>query len=96
LNDIQLIPVKGGLKYFPVKWCYIQGEAGASFLANRDEIGANKSAAFIYAPQVGVLLNIGGKNYIDAGFRFEGNSKFYNGGNTNNFLALRVAYSFNL
>jgi hypothetical protein len=45
LNDIQLIPVKAGLKYFPVKWCYIQGEAGASFLANRDEIGANKSAA---------------------------------------------------
>ena len=96
LNDINLIPVKAGLKYFPVKWCYIQGEAGASFLANRDQIGANNSAAFVYAPQVGVLLNIGGRNYIDAGFRFEGNSKFYDSGTTNNFLALRVAYSFGL
>ena len=96
LNDIGLIPVKAGLKYFPVKWCYIQGEAGASFLTNQNEIGATKSASFVYAPQVGVLLNTGGRNYIDAGFRFEGNTKFYDGGNANNFLALRVAYAFGL
>src|SRR5476651_1623185 len=31
LSDIHTIPVKGGLKYFPVKFLYIQGEAGASF-----------------------------------------------------------------
>lgn len=96
LNDIHLIPVKAGLKYFPVKCLYIQGEAGASFLTNQGEIGANKSAVFVYAPQVGVLLNVGGGNYIDAGFRFEGDAKFYDGGKTNNFLGLRVAYAFNL
>jgi hypothetical protein len=96
LNDLHLIPVKAGLKYFPVKCFYLQGEAGASFLTNKAETGANKSAAFVYAPQVGVLLNTGGRNYIDAGFRFEGNTKFNDGDKTNNFLGLRIAYAFGL
>jgi len=94
--DIQLIPVKVGLKYFPVKNFYIQGEAGASFIANKTDLGATKSAAFVYAPQVGVLFNVGRKNYIDAGVRFESNSKFYTNGSTSNFIGLRVAYAFNL
>jgi hypothetical protein len=94
--DIQLIPVKVGLKYFPVKNFYIQGEAGASFIANKTDMGATKSAAFVYAPQVGVLFNVGRKNYIDAGVRFESNSKFYTNGSTSNFIGLRVAYAFNL
>jgi hypothetical protein len=95
-SDIRMIPVKGGLKYFPLKFLYIQGEAGASFITNKNSLGYDKSAVFVYAPQIGVLLNVGGKNYIDAGVRFEGDSKFYDGGKTNNFFALRVAYAFNL
>ena len=96
IPDIHLIPVKAGLKYFIVKQVYIQGEAGVSFLTDKNGLGADKSAVFVYAPQAGVLLNIGGKNYIDAGFRFESNQKFFDGGTTTNFLAIRVAYAFNL
>jgi hypothetical protein len=96
LPEIQSIPVKAGLKYFIIRQVYIQGEAGASFLTNKNSLGADKSAVFVYAPQAGVLLNVRGKNYIDAGFRFESNQKFFNGGSTANFLALRVAYAFNL
>ena len=96
LSNIDLIPVKAGLKYFIIKQVYIQGEAGVSFITNKSDLGADKSAAFVYAPQAGVLLNVGGKNYIDAGFRFESNQKFFDGGSTNNFLAIRVAYAFNL
>lgn len=94
--DIQLIPVKAGLKYFPVKNFYIQGEAGAAFIANKSDLNVTKSAAFVYAPQVGVLFNVGGKNYIDAGVRYESNSKFYTNGSSNNFVGLRIAYAFNL
>lgn len=94
LNDIHMIPVKGGLKYFPLKCLYLQGEAGASFITNKNDLGFNKSAVFVYAPQVGLLFCLGGKNYIDAGIRFEGNTKFDDGGKTNNFLCLRVAYAF--
>lgn len=94
LNDIHLIPVKAGLKYFPVKILYVQGEAGASFLTNNSK--NEKSATFVYAPQVGVLIPVGSNNYIDAGFRFEGNSKFYENGKSSNLLAIRIAYAFNL
>ncbi|HTD40821.1 MAG TPA: hypothetical protein VK671_09390 [Mucilaginibacter sp.] len=96
IPDIHLIPVKAGLKYFIIKQVYIQGEAGVSFLTNKNDVGADKSTVFVYAPQAGVLLNVGGKNYIDAGFRFESNQKFFDGGSTSNFLAIRVAYAFNL
>jgi hypothetical protein len=95
-NDLHLIPVKAGLKYFPVSGFYIEGEAGAAFLTNKNNIGADKSAVFVYAPQAGVLLNIGGKNYIDAGIRFESNQKFYDNGTTSNFFAIRIAYAFGL
>lgn len=95
-EDLQLIPVKAGLKYFPVGNFYVQGEAGASFITNKDDIGATKSAAFVYAPQVGYQFNLGGKSYIDAGVRFEGNTKFTDNGSSNNFFGLRVAYGFGL
>jgi hypothetical protein len=96
IPDVHLIPVKAGLKYFIIKQLYIQGEAGVSFLTNKNNLGADNTAVFVYASQAGVLLNVGGKNYIDAGFRFESNQKFFNGGATANFLAIRVAYAFNL
>ncbi|MDR3716593.1 MAG: hypothetical protein P4L51_27625 [Puia sp.] len=95
-NDIRLIPVKAGLKYFVAGNFYVQGQAGVTFLANKSELDANKSAAFAYAPQVGYLLKLAPKNYLDLGFRFEGNSAFYDGGDSYNFLGLRVAYSFGL
>jgi hypothetical protein len=96
-KNMELIPVKAGLKYFPIgNIFYVQGEAGASFLANKSDLGADKSAAFVYAPQVGVLLKLADKNYIDLGVRFESTAAYYNGGNTNYFLGLRAAYSFGL
>jgi hypothetical protein len=96
-KNLELIPVKAGLKYFPGgSFFYVQGEAGASFLANKTDLKADKSAAFVYAPQVGVLLKLAEKNYIDLGIRFEGTSSFYNSGNSNNFLGLRAAYAFGL
>ncbi|MGI4020672.1 MAG: outer membrane beta-barrel protein [Janthinobacterium lividum] len=92
--DISLIPVKVGLKYFPVENFYVQGEAGASFITNKNKIGSTESAAFTYAPQIGVQFPVGNKNYIDAGIRYESNTKFYTNGNNNNFFGIRVAYAF--
>jgi hypothetical protein len=95
-SDLQLIPVKAGLKFYPVGNFYIQGEAGASFVTDKDKVGADKSTAFVYAPQVGYQFPLGGKNYIDAGVRFESNTKFVDNGSNNNFFGLRVAYAFGL
>jgi hypothetical protein len=95
-TNIQLIPVKAGLKYFPIENFYIQGEAGASFVANKSTLGATNSTLFAYAPQVGVQFPISGKSFIDAGVRFEGNTALVNNGNNLNFIGLRLAYGFGL
>ena len=74
----------------------IQGEAGAAFALNKSDVGFDKSAAFIWAPQVGYQFNIGGNNYIDAGVRYQGSTDFVSGNSNSqvNFVGLRVAYGF--
>lgn len=94
-NDLQLIPVKAGLRYYPVNNLYLQGQAGASFLINKEKGGYDKTAAFAYAPQIGYQFPVG-RNFIDAGVRWEGNSKFKSDGAFNNFVGLRIAYNFGL
>ena len=95
-TNIQLIPVKAGLKYFVIDNLYIQGEAGASFVANKSTLGVTNSTLFAYAPQVGVQFPVSGKSFIDAGVRFEGNSALVDNGKTLNFIGLRLAYGFGL
>jgi hypothetical protein len=94
--NIQLLPVKAGLKYFPVSHLYVQGEAGAAFLLNKSDLGDDKSAAFIYAPQIGYQFPLGGKSYLDAGVRYEASTKFNSVADNSkvNFFGLRVAYAF--
>lgn len=95
-TNIQLLPVKAGLKYFPISNFYIQGEAGAAFALNKSDLGFDNSAAFVYAPQIGVQFPLGGKSYLDAGVRYEGSTKFNSTIDNSkvNFVGLRVAYAF--
>ncbi|MFI5160731.1 MAG: hypothetical protein ACHQHN_05605 [Sphingobacteriales bacterium] len=95
-TNIQLLPVKAGLKFFPVSNFYIQGEAGAAFSLNKSDLGFDNSAAFLYAPQIGYQFALGGKSYIDAGIRYEGTTKFISTVDDSkvNFVGLRVAYAF--
>jgi len=94
--NIELLPVKAGLKYFVVSNFYVQGEAGAAFVLNKNKIDANNSAAFVYAPQIGYQFQLGGKNYIDAGVRYEASTKLNSNVDDSkvNFFGLRVAYGF--
>ena len=95
-TNIQLLPVKAGIKFFPVSHFYVQGEAGAAFALNKADVGFSNGEAFIYAPQVGYQFPLGGKSFIDAGVRYEGSTDFTsNNSNTQvNFVALRLAYAF--
>jgi hypothetical protein len=95
-TDFHLIPVKAGLKFFPINNFYVQGEAGAAFLLNKSDIGANKSTAFVYAPQIGVQFPVSASSFIDAGVRYEATTKYATGVDASkvNFIGLRVAYGF--
>ncbi|OOQ60620.1 hypothetical protein [Mucilaginibacter pedocola] len=97
--SVQLIPVKAGLKFFPVANFYVQGEAGAAFLLNKSDFFNDKSVAFVYAPQVGVQFPVSASgNFIDAGIRYEATTKYSSvagaDGSKVNFLGLRLAYGF--
>jgi hypothetical protein len=98
LDDLHLIPVKLGLKYYPFSGLnvYVQGQAGVSFITNSSGPYNDKSAAFVYTPQVGYLIPLGKGNYLDAAVKFDGNSKFTDGGSTNNTIGIRIAYAFKL
>lgn len=96
VTDLHLIPVKAGLKFFPVENFYIQGEAGAAFLLNK-EVYNDKSVAFVYAPQIGVQFPVSASgNFIDAGIRYEATTKFNSIYSTSkpSFIGLRLAYGF--
>jgi hypothetical protein len=95
-QNVQLLPVKAGLKYFPVSNFYIQGEAGAAFLLNKKDFYDDKSVAFVYAPQIGVQFPVSASNFIDAGIRYEGTTKYSSAvnGSKVNFVGVRVAYGF--
>ena len=96
-DNIQLLPVKAGLKFFPAgSNFYIQGEAGAAFALNKSDLGYNNSAAFIWAPQIGYVFPLGGQSYIDAGVRYQSSSDFITNDNYSkvSLFGLRVAYGF--
>ncbi len=95
-TNIQLLPVKAGLKVFPVKYFYIQGQAGAAFALNKSDLGYNKTAAFLYSPQIGIQIPTVGKSYFDAGVFYQGTTKFNSNIEDNkvNYTGLRLAYAF--
>ncbi|TSD64556.1 outer membrane beta-barrel protein [Inquilinus sp. KBS0705] len=94
--NVQLLPVKAGLKFFPLSNFYIQSEAGAAFLLNKSDFFNEKSTAFVYAPQIGVQFPVSASNFIDAGIRYEATTKYSSNFDASkvNFLGVRVAYGF--
>jgi hypothetical protein len=97
-RNLQMIPVKAGLKYFFIdNLLYVQGTAGAAFLGNKSDAGADKSAGFLWSPQVGVLVKLAPKNYIDAGVYYQQTQNFWNDGGGNIALVgIRLAYTLGL
>jgi len=95
---VHLIPVKAGLKYFVLQDIYVQADAGIGFATNKSDLDYQRTAAFLYTPQVGMQLPIGKKQFIDAGLYYEASTKFTsNVDNTKlNFFGLRAAYAFGL
>lgn len=78
------IPVKAGIKIFPVERFYIGAEVGAGFGTDKGQ-----GTALVYAPGIGLGFN----NGVDVGVRYEG---FAQDGNNLGQVALRLAYGFKL
>ncbi|MBC7914190.1 MAG: hypothetical protein H7Y07_08705 [Pyrinomonadaceae bacterium] len=83
-GSIGFLPLKVGVKVFPMERVYFSGELGAAFGTDKGQ-----ETSFVYAPGVGIGFN----NGLDLGLRYEGLSN--NGVNLGQ-VALRLAYGFNL
>jgi hypothetical protein len=96
ISDAQLVPVKLGAKYVVLGVFYIQGEAGVSFALNKKKLNYERSAAFVYAPQIGIRLPLTAENSLDIGVLYERSTEFKNAFKDSkiNFFALKVSYPF--
>ncbi len=79
-----IIPLKAGLKYFPIKNVYVAGELGVGFGTNNTQ-----SVSFVYSPSFGLAFGDG----FDASLKFE---DYTIAGDNLPILALRIAYGFKL
>ena len=93
-DDMQVIPIKAGLKYFLKNSFYAQGDMGVSFLLNKTFCLEGKQAALVLAPQVGMMIPVNHINCVDIGFRFEATGKFYACDKQNNIVSLRIAWAY--
>jgi len=83
-GSVGYIPVKAGIKVFPVSKFYISGELGAGF--GTDD---GQKTAFVWSPGIGYGFN----NGLDLGVRYE---EFSRDGGALGQVALRIAYGFRL
>lgn len=93
--NIELLPVKFGLKYFVSSRIFLQGEAGVTLLLDKSDVSETHSMAFAYAPQIGYRLPLASGSVIDAGFVYDAVTGFSeNDTNKISLLQLRVSYGF--
>lgn len=83
-QNFGFVPLKAGIKFFPVSGVYLGGELGAAFGVEK-----NSGTSFLYAPAVGITFN---KNY-DLSARYEALNR---NNVTLSHIALRLAYAFTL
>lgn len=83
-GSVGYIPLKAGIKVFPLERFYLSGEVGAGFGTD-----SGQKTAFVWAPGIGLGFN----NGLDLGLRYE---EFRTNGFGLGQVALRIAYGFNL
>jgi hypothetical protein len=84
-QSYNVIPVKIGLKIFPVERFYFSGEIGSGLAAK-----TGNRTTFVYSPGLGIGFNMG----LDLGLRYEAfTSKVYNNPSQ---VAVRIAYGFKM
>ena len=94
VDDMHIIPVKAGFKYFYKKNMYMQSEIGISFLLNKSNCVDGRNKALVIAPQVGIILLDSKHHQMDVGLRFESTGKFYKCDKQSSFIGFRLAYAF--
>jgi long-subunit fatty acid transport protein len=97
VDDIGLVPLKAGVKYYPVDYFYLGGDLGVTLGVKN----FNETTVF-YVPNFGVEFPVSGKSSLDLNVRYErgiSNRPFDRSGEagfftTPKFVGLRLGYNF--
>ncbi len=81
--NIGVVPVKAGVKIFPAKNLYVDGEVGAGFFTN-----SGGGTSFVFSPAIGYAFD----NGLDLSVKYEDFTKY----DFSQQVALRIAYGFKL
>ncbi len=92
--DVKRIPVKAGLKFFPVNNLYVQADAGVSVLTNKGPFNDGKFASFMYSPKIGYWLQLGGRSNLDISARYEQTTRTFSSGSSLNYLGFNLLYAY--
>ncbi len=101
---VNFIPVTAGIRYYAVNKLFVQGDVGASFNLNSDNVYTAKKAALLVSPSVGYAVTFGSTKYgldlslaYDARFESTGdiNSAGYHVGSYNS-VVFRLAFRYGL
>ena len=57
-KNLNVAPLKIGLKLYLIRTFYVQAEAGETILLNQNSVYGNYGSAFTYAPQLGILFKL--------------------------------------
>jgi len=85
----KFIPVKAGLRYYFLKYLYLNGDAGAAFKANYET-----NTSFIYGFGLGTLIPFNAHNSLDFGLNFESGYKTVDYNNAESQLGFNLAYRY--
>jgi hypothetical protein len=83
------VPVKAGLRYYYVKYAYIDADAGEAFKAN-----SVSSNAFIYSGGLGFIIPFKHRNGLDIGVRYESGYEIQALPNAMSQIGISVGYKF--
>jgi hypothetical protein len=88
--DYAYIPLKAGLRFYPEKYIYVEGQVGEAIKAS-----SSAFSSFIYGGVIGGLIPINAHNSIDLGVAVDRGYKNEDYNYPMGQVAIRLAYRYN-
>lgn len=94
LKNPKILPLKVGLKFFPVEQIYLQADLGASFVLNKTHASFDRTAVLVFSNELGYRVAIPGGNVAEAGLVFHRNAAFIADGSSHSFFGIKLSFGF--
>lgn len=94
LKNPKILPLKVGVKFFPVEQFYLQADLGASLVLNKMFASFDRTAVLVFSNELGYRISIPGGNVAEAGLVFHRNAAFNVNGSSHSFFGIKLSFGF--